>query len=512
MHRDLLERHAVLRLLVYLVTIVGVLYTGGLIWSAITHFSAIILLFFLAWIVAFILQPVTLFLERRGLPRLVAVALTYLSVVALAVGVIILAIPLIQAQVEHFAGDLTATFTPTNLAHISDLAVAWLQRFGLRKADATQLVSQFSNQLPGFATKFGNQAVGTATQLFSLIATLLFDTILVAILSFYMMLDGDQLVEGWIQRLPPSWLPDVRLFQRQVEIIFGGFLRAQLIIGAAYGLLTGIVLAALGLGADAFIFAVLSALIMLIPFIGPFLALVPPLILVLLQSPHGDLLRNVIIVVAALAVAQQITMQGIAPKVMSAHVGIHPLLLFAALLVGAQEAGIWGAVFAGPVAAIIVATLDVFFIRFQQASPLYPDVSPNPENLEDYERQIEREASRGTRADARARREAEIAVTAEAEHTEHPLSPAGDPASRPSKGEAERTAASRQIHAVDAPAGEVPAGGVPAGGVRDASTANGDMTSGNMTNGDVTSDDGHPINGGPPEPKHEHLWDKLLRR
>jgi hypothetical protein len=200
---------------------------------------------------------------------------------------------------------------------------------------------------------------------------------------------------------------------------------------------------------------------------------------------------------------------------MSAHVGIHPLLLFAALLVGAQEAGIWGAVFAGPIAAIVVATLDVFFIRFQQASPLYPDISPNPEDLEEYERQIEREARRGTRADARAQREAEIAVTAEADHTEHPLSPAGDPASRPSRDEAERPAASRQVRqvrGVDAPAGAVPAGAVPAGAVPagavpDANTANGDTTS-----GDTTSGNGHPTNGGAPKPEHEHPWDKLLHR
>ncbi len=103
----------------------------------------------------------------------------------------------------------------------------------------------------------------------------------------------------------------------------------------------------------------------------------PPLFLILLQSPPSSLVRDLLVVLVALIIAQQITMQIVAPRVMSAHVGLHPLLLFAALLIGARESGVWGALFAGPIAAVLVAMLDTFFERFQQSSALYPDIRPD---------------------------------------------------------------------------------------------------------------------------------------
>src|SRR5215467_2067679 len=153
-----------------------------------------------------------------------------------------------------------------------------------------------------------------------------------------MMLDGDRLVESLVVRLPPAWIPEVRLFQRYVERIFGGFFRAQMTVGAIYGVLTWLVLALLG-QANGFLVALLAGAIMLLPFIGPFLAIVPPVLLVLLQSPPNDLLRNLIVIVVMSIIAQQVVFQLIAPRVFGSQMGVHPLLLFAGLLVGAKVGG-----------------------------------------------------------------------------------------------------------------------------------------------------------------------------
>ncbi|HEX9055939.1 MAG TPA: AI-2E family transporter [Ktedonobacterales bacterium] len=372
---DLIERHAALRLLLYIVTIIAALYAGNMIWSLLMHFGGIILLFFLAWIICFVLQPLATFLENRGLPRLLAVTLIYLSLLGVATGSIILAIPVIHSEVAHVAAEATATLAPDNLNSLSARSVVTLHSLGLSLKDARGLVTQVSDQIPAWAGNFSDQAVATTTALLGAIVSILFDTFVVLILSFYMMLDGGRLMASLVDRLPPSWHADIELLQAKIEASFGGFLRAQLIIAFAYGILTGIVL--LGLGqANGLLVAVLAGLILLIPFIGPFLAVVPPALLVVLQSPHQDIVRNLIIVVIAVVVAQQITMKLIAPHVMSTHVGLHPVVLFAALLVGAQEGGVWGALFAAPVAAVMVSMLDVFFQRFQQASDLYPEITP----------------------------------------------------------------------------------------------------------------------------------------
>ena len=407
MYNDLLERHTVLRVLAWLLAVIAALVVGGMIWSVIIHFGGVILLFFLAWVITFILQPLSIFLERRGMPRLLAVSLIYFALLAVSVGSIVLALPTIHVEVTLIAGEITATFTPSNLSHLADQAVAYLHQLGLSSQDARNLVSQVAGRIPQFITNLTNSAVATSTTLLGTAATLLFDTLLVLILSFYMMMDGDRLVEGWIQKLPPSWVPDVRLLQRHVDVIFGGFLRAQLIIALVYGVFTWLVLAVIG-QPNGLIFAVLAAFLMLIPFIGPFLAVVPPVLSVLLQSPPNALVRDLIIVLIALVIAQQITMQIIAPRVMSAQVGLHPLLLFAALLVGAEESGVWGAVFAGPIAAVIVAMLDTFFERFQRASGLYPDVKPALEAEAEAQAAAEIEAAEQLERDQAAQTDANV--------------------------------------------------------------------------------------------------------
>jgi predicted PurR-regulated permease PerM len=371
MHRDILDRHPVLRTLLYLVTIIAVLYTGGLIWQVIIHFSGIILIFFLAWIVSFILEPLATFLERQRFPRLAAVSLIYFALLAAVVGSIVLAIPAIHSEVQLLAGELTSALAPANLQRLATSSAAYLHHLGLSQQDARSLVIQVSDQIPALTGSLSNSAVSLSTSLLGTAATLLLDAVLVLMLSFYMMLDGGRLVESWITRLPPAWLPDVRLLRSHIETVFGGFLRAQVIIGFTYGFLTWLVLAITG-QSNSLISAILAGVLMLIPFIGPFLAVVPPSLMVLLQSPPGDVVRSLILVVVLLVIAQQITMQIIAPRVMSAHVGLHPLLLFAALLVGAKESGAWGAVFAGPIAAVLVAMLQTFFERFKQTSGLYP--------------------------------------------------------------------------------------------------------------------------------------------
>lgn len=373
MSRDLLQRHAILRVLLYVTTVIVVLYAIRMVWGAVVHFGDIILMFFLAWIVAFILRPLATFLQQRGLSRVVAVVAIYLCLLTAATGGIVLAVPVIQAQVNHVAAELTLTFAPANFSVLTARAIQSLRRLGLSNEQARAIIAQFTSQLPSFSDSLSGRAVEAATTLVSTIFSLLLDCVIVTMLSFYMMLDGDRLVERFVHRLPPSWQPDVEILRDRIETSFGGFLRAQLAVGLIYGTLSGLILLALG-QPNGLLFALLAGLLMLVPFIGNVLAIVPPALLVLLQAPDNEVIGKLVIAVIALVVAQQLTMRLFAPQVLSVHIGVHPLVLVGALLIGAQEGGVWGALFAAPLAALLASILDVFFVRFQQASNLYPDV------------------------------------------------------------------------------------------------------------------------------------------
>jgi len=106
--------------------------------------------------------------------------------------------------------------------------------------------------------------------------------------------------------------------------------------------------------------SLLSGVFMLIPLLGPFLALIPPLLVCLIQSPHLAFWLFLI-----LLIYQLIIVNVAMPRVLSQAVGLHPLLIFAALLIGIRVAGIWGAFFGIPIAGVLWAMVNYVFQRWQ---------------------------------------------------------------------------------------------------------------------------------------------------
>lgn len=378
MFPDLLARYRVLRALLTLATVVLAIYTVQLIWASLVAVGDIILLFFLAWLIAFVLDPLAVYLRQRGMPRALAVSLIYIALAITLTGLIVLTVPVVGDEIRRLAGELTAALTTENLNQLASNAILMLERLGVKPRDAERIVPQVWQQIPSYTGKLTQDAVNAGAGAIASVLTLLFDAFLVSIISFYIMLDGERMAEGAMRRLPPAWVRDVDLFRGYVTQMFGGFLRAQMTLSIIYGVLTWIMLALLG-QANGLLVALICGLLVILPFIGPFMAVVPPLALVLLQTNPSELPLKVGLLVVGLIIAQQITFQIIAPRVFSSHLGVSPLLLIAALLIGAKEGGIWGAFFAGPVLAVIYAMFEVFYQRFRRSSPLFPDAPGGPD-------------------------------------------------------------------------------------------------------------------------------------
>lgn len=381
--RDALERHRSLQALVGLAIVALVIYVIHSIWSALAIVGDVFLIFLLAWIVTFILEPLSSRLQRLGLPRIVAVSLIYLALLLAAVGMAALAVPVLEAEISSLAARIGEILSPGAGASGLNAQVAGLLKFlGFSSKDAGTLGAQLVSEVRSAIGSLSRTSVGNAQQLLGTIGTFMFDATLVVIISFYMMMQGDALVEAVVVRLPPRWLPDARLFQHNINEIFAGFFRAQIIIAAIYALLTWIILAIFGLG-DAWFIALISGALIWLPFIGPFLAVVPPILLVAVATPSDLLLIKLAILGLLLGAAQHIVLNVIAPRIFGQHMRIPTLILFAALLLGASEGGVWGAFFAGPVVGVAYAMLEVFYGRFSASSALFqPEQPPDEEQAE----------------------------------------------------------------------------------------------------------------------------------
>jgi predicted PurR-regulated permease PerM len=346
-----------LRVLVILLVIIAAMYLLGQAWSLATQFGDIIILFFLAWLVAFLLNPSTRLLCRRfRLPRPLAAGLIYLAVMVVVLFAGVLVMPVLVTQIAQLTTAVPGYIS--GLPEISNSVQEQLRRMGVN-ADLSALYRPegFAAQLQNVASGVAQNAVSFATGL----ASFFFNTVIILILSFYFTVDGPQMAKRAFRAVPSTLQPEVHHLFDSIDQSFGGFVRGQVVLALLCTLLTAIVMMLAGLP-YVLVVAIYVLIVMLIPFVGPILALIPPVLIGFLQLPTA----NAIVVMVVLVGLQSLILNVLSPKIMGEALGIHPLLVFLSMLVGAKVAGVAGAVFGVPIVGVINAMVIFIYQRGQQ--------------------------------------------------------------------------------------------------------------------------------------------------
>jgi predicted PurR-regulated permease PerM len=322
-------------LLVFLAFQVATAFLGAL-----ARVADVLLIFLVAWAVSYLLVPLVDLVDRRTLlDRTGAVAVVYLAI-AIVFGIVLaLGIPVLASQLAALTER-----GPEFGDKASQVVVDWqqsLQRAGIR-VDLGALYGAIPERLGGAIGAVAGDALGVVAAT----GALLFDATLVLIISFFMLVDGERLWERSLNALSPALRSEAELLRQAADRSFGGFLRASLILGTVYGIAQFLILAPFGVP-FAGIIALSAGLVMVIPFFGPIIAIVPVIVATVLGAP-GSLLWVFLLTL----LLQQITLNLIGPRLMSEVIGIHPLFVFLAILLGARLAGFWGVLLAMPVAGI----------------------------------------------------------------------------------------------------------------------------------------------------------------
>lgn len=353
-----MERNPWLKALLVLLVIIAGYYLISLAWQVGQQVADIFLMFFLAWLLAFILTPLAQLLTRYNRQRkLLAIIEIYLGLILLLLLLGVLAVPAMASQMYQLGADLPAYLAglPPALTSIQ----SWLGARGIMLDFSSVLQSQTLMQSAnGLGTLLAQNALGIAQFLASAVVGLF----IVLVLSFYISLDGERIAQDLLRLLPSRYQDEARFFMASIDRSFGGFIRGVLIQAAVYGVGTALVMWLAGLGFVEVV-SVFAGAMMVIPFLGGFLAIIPAFFIALFSGSLG----KVIFVLVALLVLQQIVLNVVAPRVMSESVGIHPLLVFLAILLGFKLAGIWGAIFGVPVAGVMNAMAQYLIYRNQAA-------------------------------------------------------------------------------------------------------------------------------------------------
>lgn len=340
-----------------------------LVWMLAGLLGRVLFLFLTAGLIAFLLNPLVRDLKRMRLPRGLAVMLVLLLFAA-AVAFIVLALGGVvvdqtRSATERIDDYVTIADSGGNSGAQQDIdrLQGWLDSHGLQRIQIQKQANDWVDNLgAGEISKYTQNAISFAQgAAFSVVVTL-FNLVLIIVIAVYILLDMDRLEGAVDRRFPPG---DGFPLTLRVEKALAGYVRGQLILSTVIGLSAGVGIWLLGTtglvpGAEryALLFGVWTAVIEVIPYIGPWLSAVPPVIYALVVDPVSALW-----VLLLFVFIYQVEGHIVVPNVMANALRLHPLLVIFGLLAGGELYGIAGVLMALPTMAALRAIWEFFAER-----------------------------------------------------------------------------------------------------------------------------------------------------
>jgi len=294
-----------------------------------------------AAVLAFLLNYPVQVLRRYRVSRGLAVTLVFaLSVVLLAlVGIAV--VPILAKQVVQLGARIPEWV---------DTLQSWLDQISLWAAERninlgqTELVNTLLNRLQASAEKIAGQSLDILLGTFNQVIDL------VLVLALYMLLYGGQFWQGLLSLFPKPWGPRIG---EALALSFQNFLISQLVLGFIMALMLvpifGFLRVPFGL-----LFGLLIGLLEVIPLVGGFIGIGAAAVLLAFQ----DIWLSLKVVLVSLIV-QQVKDRVIAPRLMGELIGLNPVWILIALLVGAQLGGILGVIVAIPLTSVVKSLYEI---------------------------------------------------------------------------------------------------------------------------------------------------------
>uniref|UniRef100_A0A7C2WAR5 AI-2E family transporter n=1 Tax=Thermorudis sp. TaxID=1969470 RepID=A0A7C2WAR5_9BACT len=313
-------------------------------WYLLVQLRDLVILFLLSSILAVGLTPLVHRLHRTPIPRLgwrlpigVYVLLVYLAlVVALGLLVVLSLPPLVQETRDLIAAMPGYAETLQRTVDELESQYPWLAAVEAELARAAE-------RLPEEAQRALPRVAGLAA---GLVGTLL-STVVVLALTYYLVVEGEDLREYLLRLVPPQHRSQARQIGDEIGRRTGAWLMGQLALGAIVYVCTAIGLLIIGVPYP-FLLALVAGVGEVVPLVGPIVGGAVAVTVAAFQSPF-----HLIATLVFYVVLQQIESNVLAPKILSDAVGISPLTVLLALIAGATLMGVVGAVLAVPVAAAL---------------------------------------------------------------------------------------------------------------------------------------------------------------
>ena len=333
-----------------------VLLVGG--WL-LGHVAKTLLLVVLSGVLAFAFTPLANRLAR-WMPRALALGLAYLLGLGVVFGFGAYVVATTASQVVSLVTNLPAYAQQAQA--LQPRAEAVLAPFGVAPGTLGEFQQTAVTELQATGTSVARESL---TRLADLFGTVI-DLVLVFILSVYLAANGTRIAH-WLKTETPRGSTRYRanLLVAVVSRVVGGYIRGVLLLALLIGVLVGAGLAVLGVP-YAVLLGVLAFFMEFVPVLGVFISGAAAVVIAIV---HFQEVLRPLLVLAYFVVVHVIEGDVIGPRIMGKAVGIHPATGLIALVAGTELFGIWGALFAAPLAGLLQAIATAAWLEFRGGKP-----------------------------------------------------------------------------------------------------------------------------------------------
>lgn len=346
-------------LTLYLFTKISFLFTP------IISFIAIIMLpLVISAILYYLIKPLVDFIEKRSVSRTTSIFIVFAIIIALLIWAVARFIPMIQEQLMSFVKNLPSYVRSINVEANKFLESPWLANY---QEELEKMLSNVSTKAIDYAESFSKNAIDWASNFASAIARVTVAIIMSPFILFYFLRDSGKMKEGLLKRLPTRMRRPILRVLGDINKQLAGYVQGQVTVAIVVGIMFTIFFNIIGLRYAA-TFGIIAGFLNMIPYLGSFLAIVPVVIMGVVQGPI-----MLIKVVITFVVEQTIEGRFVSPLVLGSKLSIHPITIMFILLTSGSMFGVWGVFLGIPVYASIKVVVKEIFGWYKRISGLYEE-------------------------------------------------------------------------------------------------------------------------------------------
>ena len=310
----------------------------------------------LALLLYYLFSPLIDFLQKHGVKRIYGIILLYFIIFALIVVGIGSLYPLLADQVVDFLDDFPELFASINESIRSTTDNL---PFGASIEGFIDQGEEFLSKLPSNAQSYLTEGFTGLSKVIQSVSNVVVTMVVAPIILFFLLKDDEEFAEKILAMCPPKWREDLKSLSSQINNQVSAYVKGQLIIATALGVMVFISFNLIGLKYSG-VLAVITGFTSVIPYLGPILAFTPAVVIAL-SSSWWMLVKLLIVWM----LVQFLEGNVIQPNVMGKQLNIHPLTIIIVLLVAGDLLGLVGLILGVPLYAILRVIVRFIFKQFK---------------------------------------------------------------------------------------------------------------------------------------------------